>query len=92
MLDDWCTRQETRPSVIAEIEDSSLTRAFSRVIGTLFVAPTLTSDQVATLYRAAPVEGIPVIQERCCAISREKCDIRLQGRCSKQARNRLLHR
>lgn len=72
MLNDWFARQEIRPCIIAEIEDSALTKAFAQVRGALFAAPTLMSDQVASLYGAAPVGEIPAVQERFYAISLER--------------------
>ena len=72
MLDDWFSRQEIHPQVLAEIEDSALIKAFAQVRGTLFVAPTLMVDQVATLYGFAPVGEIQEIQSRFYAISLER--------------------
>jgi len=72
MLDDWFSHRAIHPQILAEIEDSALIKAVARVSGALFAAPTLMSDQVATLYGAAPVGEIHEIQERFYAISLER--------------------
>ena len=72
MLDHWFERNESRPQVLAEFEDSALLKAFVRVQKALFPAPSAMGDEIADLYGVRPLGELPGLTERFYAISLER--------------------
>ena len=72
MLDYWFARQQIRPHILAEFEDSALLKAFAQSTGAVFAAPSLVKESIAKLYGVAEVGAPEGMRERFFAISLER--------------------
>lgn len=71
-FDAWCDREDIRPRVTAEIEDSALLKALGVGLEAAFPAPTLAANAVCRQYGVRRVGELPGVIERFYAISIEK--------------------
>lgn len=71
-LDQWFDRQEIRPQIVAEFEDSALLKVFGQEGLGLFPAPSAISDEIQRQFKVKPVGTIEDVQERFFAISVER--------------------
>jgi len=72
MLDYWFARNDIRPHVLAEFEDSALMKAFTRLEFALFAAPSAVKDSIAELYGMEEIGIAQGLKERFYAISLER--------------------
>lgn len=72
MMDYWFTREQIRPRLLAELEDSALLKAFAQATGALFGAPSLVRERVEDLYGVVDVGVLEGVRERFFAISLER--------------------
>lgn len=71
-LDDWFARNDVRPLVVAEAEDSALLKAFAADgMGAMFV-PTVIAKTVCMRYELVDVAELDGVRERYYAISSER--------------------
>lgn len=71
-LNQWFDRQGIRPSVVAEIEDSALLKAFGAAGHGLFAAPTVVEAEVVHQHGVQVVGRTDQVRERYYAISVER--------------------
>lgn len=72
MLDYWFARNEIRPHILAEFEDSALMKAFTQLEFALFAAPAVVKDSIANLYGMEEIGVAEDLKERFYAISLER--------------------
>ncbi len=71
-LERWFEDNDLRPTVVAEIEDSAVLKAFGGKGAGLFVAPTVVEDEVRKQYGVRVVGRIDEVRERFYATSVER--------------------
>lgn len=71
-LDGWFERQQVRPQVIAEFEDSALMKAFGRDAGAVLPGPAAIAREIRRLYGVSVVGRTPAVREAFFAISAER--------------------
>lgn len=71
-LDEWFDREDIRPAVVGEFEDSALMKAFGQGTGVVFPAPGVIADDVCRFYGVRVVGRTPAVRERYYAISAER--------------------
>lgn len=71
-LNQWFERNEIKPKVVAEFEDSALLKVFGADGSGLFAAPTVVERKVIEQYRVQLVGRVAQVKERFYAISVEK--------------------
>ena len=71
-LDDWFEREDLRPRVTGEFEDSALMKVFGQGTGAVFPAPSAISADVCRLYGVKEIGRTSAVRERYFAISAER--------------------
>jgi LysR family transcriptional activator of nhaA len=71
-LDEWFERNDVRPRVVAEVEDTALLKVFGQHGAGLFPAPEILAAEVRRQYRVQPVGSAAGVKERFYAISVER--------------------
>jgi LysR family transcriptional activator of nhaA len=71
-LDDWFERQDLRPRVFADFEDSALMKVFGREAVAVFPAPAAIARDVCRLYGVAIVGRTDAVRESYYVISAER--------------------
>jgi LysR family transcriptional activator of nhaA len=71
-LDEWFERNDVRPRVVAEIEDTALLKVFGQHGAGIFPAPEILATEVRRQYRVEPVGAPGGVKERFYAISVER--------------------
>ncbi len=71
-LDGWFEREDLRPIVVGEFEDSALMKVFGQGMGAVFPAPAVIADEVCRLYAVREVGRTSKVRERYYAISAER--------------------
>lgn len=71
-LDAWLDRQQVRPRIVGEFEDSALLKVFGADGVGVFVAPTAVERQVRTQYRVEVIGHADEIRERFYVITAER--------------------
>jgi LysR family transcriptional activator of nhaA len=71
-LDEWFEKEELRPRLAGEFEDSALMKAFGQGTGVVFPAPAAIAADVCRLYRVREIGRTAAVRERYYAISAER--------------------
>ena len=71
-LDEWFEKEELRPRVAGEFEDSALMKVFGQGTGVVFPAPAVIAADVCRLYGVKEIGRISAVRERYFAISVER--------------------
>ncbi len=71
-IDQWLDDEDLHPSVIGEIDDSALMKAFGQAGHAAFPAPAVIEQEVVRQYRVHPVGRVRAVRERYFAISAER--------------------
>lgn len=71
-LDLWLERQDVRPQVVGEIEDSGLLKVFGQAGAGVFPAPSVVEAQVERQYRVRVVARLDEVRESFYAVSPER--------------------
>jgi LysR family transcriptional activator of nhaA len=71
-LDDWFDRNEVRPLIVGEFQDSALLKAFAQAGSGAFVGPSAIEAEIRNQYKVAAVGHVESIVERFYAISLER--------------------
>jgi LysR family transcriptional activator of nhaA len=71
-LDEWFDREDLRPRLAGEFEDSALMKAFGQGTGVVFPAPAVIAADVCRLYSVREIGRTPAVRERYYAISAER--------------------
>lgn len=71
-LNHWFQRQDVRPRVVAEFEDSALLQVFGADGLGIFAAPTVVREEVCRQYGVSVVGHAPEVKERFYAVSVER--------------------
>jgi LysR family transcriptional activator of nhaA len=71
-LDLWLSQSEIRPRIVAEFQDSALSKTFASSGAGLCFAPTVVEKDVKTLYNLSVIGRIDDVQERFYAVSVER--------------------
>jgi LysR family transcriptional activator of nhaA len=71
-LDEWFERQNLRPNVVGEFEDSALMSVFGQAASAIFPAPAAIGREVSRLYGVRLVGRVDAVRERYYAISVER--------------------
>jgi LysR family transcriptional activator of nhaA len=71
-LDEWFERNDLRPRVVAEVEDTALLKVFGQHGAGLFPAPEILAAEVRRQYRVQPVGEARGVKERFYGISVER--------------------
>lgn len=71
-LNQWFDRNDIRPRVVAEFEDSALLKVFGADGVGVFTAPTVVADEVCRQYGVSVLGHAPEVKERFYAISVER--------------------
>lgn len=71
-LDNWFERNGLKPSIVAEIEDSAVLKAFGQAGIGLFVAPSAIEREVRRQYSVSVVGRIPDVREQFYAIAGDR--------------------
>jgi LysR family transcriptional activator of nhaA len=71
-LDEWFERNDVRPRVVAEVEDTALLKVFGQHGAGLFPAPEILAAEVRRQYRVQPVGPAAGVKELFYAISVER--------------------
>jgi LysR family transcriptional regulator, transcriptional activator of nhaA len=72
MINQWFDRQDIKPRVVAEFEDSALLKEFGADGVGIFAAPTVVEKEVCRHYGVTIIGHAPDIQERFYAVSVER--------------------
>jgi len=72
LLDEWFEKQDLRPRVVGEFEDSALMSVFGQASGAVFPAPVAIAREVSRLYGVRLVGRVESVRERYYAISAER--------------------
>jgi LysR family transcriptional activator of nhaA len=68
----WLDKNDLRPRIVGEFDDSALIKAFGQEGAGLFVAPTAIADQVCRQYNVVAVGRIDSVVEQLYAITTER--------------------
>jgi LysR family transcriptional activator of nhaA len=71
-LDEWFERENIRPNVVGEFEDSALISVFGQAAPAVFPAPAVIGREVSRLYGVRLVGRVDAVRERYYAISVER--------------------
>jgi len=71
-LDDWFEREQLRPRVVGEFEDSALMKVFGHGAAVAFPAPAAIADDVCRFYGVRVIGRTDAVRERYYAISAER--------------------
>jgi LysR family transcriptional activator of nhaA len=71
-LDEWFGKEDLRPRLAGEFEDSALMKAFGQGTGMVFPAPAAIAADVCRLYGVREVGRTSAVRERYYAISAER--------------------
>jgi LysR family transcriptional activator of nhaA len=71
-LEQWFDKENIRPRLAGEFDDSALLKTFGQAGAGLFAAPTAIQDEVARQYGVAVVGQLDEVRERYFAISVER--------------------
>lgn len=71
-LDAWLQKEDVRPLIRGEFEDSALMKAVAQGMGAVFPAPAVIADEVCQLYDVRVVGRTSAVRERYFAISVER--------------------
>jgi LysR family transcriptional regulator, transcriptional activator of nhaA len=71
-LDEWFEREELRPAIAGEFEDSALMKVYGRGAGLVFPAPAAIAHDVCRLYGVRMIGRTPAVRERYYALSAER--------------------
>ena len=71
-LDEWFERENIRPNVVGEFEDSALMSVFGQASSAVFPAPAVIGREVSRLYGVRLVGRVDAVRERYYAISVER--------------------
>ena len=71
-LDAWFEKEQLRPRVVAEFEDSALMKVFGQGAGVVFPAPAAIAREVCRFYGVRVVGQTHAVRERYYAISAER--------------------
>ncbi len=71
-LDDWFEKEDLRPRLVAEFEDSALMKAFGQGTGVVFPAPAAIAADVCRLYGVREIGRTSAVRERYYAIAAER--------------------
>jgi len=71
-LDDWLSRQQLAPRVIAEFEDSALMKAFAEAGTGLFAAPRAIAAKIESMYAVRRIGDVDGVSESYYGISPER--------------------
>lgn len=71
-LDEWFTKNNVVPKVIAEFDDSALLKAFGNAAIGLFPAPDAIFEEIESMYEVKKIGIIPKISESYYALSSER--------------------
>src|SRR5512134_1698570 len=71
-LDEWFEKEDLRPRLAGEFEDSALMKAFGQGTGVVFPAPAAIAADVCRLYGVREVGRTSAVRERYYAISAER--------------------
>ena len=68
----WFETQRVQPSIVAELDDSALMKAFGQAGAGLFIAPTAIVDHVCEQYKVVELGRIESVVEQVYAITTER--------------------
>lgn len=71
-LEDWFEREQLRPRLIGEFEDSALLKVFGQGDGVMFPAPAAIARDICRVYRVQVIGRTPAVKERYYAVSAER--------------------
>jgi LysR family transcriptional activator of nhaA len=71
-LDEWFEKEDLRPRLAGEFEDSALMKVFGQRTGVVFPAPTAIASDVCRLYGVREIGRTSAVRERYYAISAER--------------------
>ena len=71
-LEDWLSKNNIVPNVVAEFDDSALLKALGEAGAGIFPAPTAIEAEICRMYSAAVIGRAPEINEKFYAISPER--------------------
>jgi LysR family transcriptional activator of nhaA len=71
-LDEWFEKEQLRPRVVGEFEDSALMKVVGQGTGVAFPAPAAIADDVCRLYGVREIGRTSAVRERYYAISAER--------------------
>ncbi len=71
-LEDWLSKNNIVPNVVAEFDDSALLKALGEAGAGIFPAPTAIETEICRMYSAAVIGRAPEINEKFYAISPER--------------------
>jgi LysR family transcriptional activator of nhaA len=71
-LDEWVQREQLRPSIVGEFDDSALMKVFAEHGAGAFAAPSVLADDLRRAHGVAPIARVKHIRERFYAISPER--------------------
>jgi LysR family transcriptional activator of nhaA len=71
-LDEWFEKEDLRPRLAGEFEDSALMKVFGQGAGVVFPAPAAIAADVCRLYSVREIGRTPAVRERYYAISAER--------------------
>jgi LysR family transcriptional activator of nhaA len=71
-LDDWFEKEQLRPRIAGEFEDSALMKVFGQGTGVAFPAPAAIADDVRRLYGVREIGRTSAVRERYYALSAER--------------------
>lgn len=71
-LDAWFSRQDVRPAIVAEIEDSAVLKVFGQSGTGFFAAPSAVEAEVHRQYEVEVIRRVQEVRERFYAISVER--------------------
>ena len=71
-LDNWLGKNQLRPRIVAEFDDSALMKAFGAKGVGLFPAPSAAAEEIEYMYRCSAVGHVASVKERYYALSPER--------------------
>lgn len=71
-MDRWFEREDIRPQVVGEFEDSALLKVFGQAGVGVFPAPSVIQGEICRQFRVRLIGELPAVQERYYAISVER--------------------
>jgi LysR family transcriptional activator of nhaA len=71
-LDEWCERENVRPDIVGEFDDSALMTAFGQHGAGVFAAPTVLTRELRRQHDVRAIARVESIRERFYAISPER--------------------
>jgi LysR family transcriptional regulator, transcriptional activator of nhaA len=71
-LEQWFSKHDIRPDIVAEFQDSALMKVFAQTYGGLFPAPTMIDSELRRIYGVTLIGKLEGVEERIYAISVER--------------------